>query len=152
MRRNHYCFCYRTPLLLVVATSSRFQAFTVPPPSSSPSSLTSSTAPCCTQQHTSRRKFTASGTSLLYTTSSGNSSSDRINRSVYSSSGQSSAKPHWIPMELVELASEDLQLTQDEFIQSFVDVEAYTSCDDEGDDSMNVTSSNNIWDRRNGCI
>ena len=55
-------------------------------------------------------------------------------------------------MELVELASEDLQLTQDEFIQSYVDVEAYTSCDDEGDDSMNVTSSNNIWDRRNGCI
>ena len=37
-------------------------------------------------------------------------------------------------MELVELASEDLQLTQEEFIHSHVDVEAYTSCDDEGDD------------------
>ena len=36
-------------------------------------------------------------------------------------------------MELVELASEDLQLTRDEFIYSHVDIEAYTSCDDTGD-------------------
>ena len=37
-------------------------------------------------------------------------------------------------MELVELASEDLQMSHEEFIQHYADIEAYTSCDDEGDD------------------
>jgi len=37
-------------------------------------------------------------------------------------------------MELVELASEDLHITHEEFISTYADIEAYTSCDDEGDD------------------
>lgn len=41
--------------------------------------------------------------------------------------------PPWVPMELIEvLASEQAMLTK-EFVKAYVDGEAYTSCDDEGD-------------------
>lgn len=42
--------------------------------------------------------------------------------------------PEWIPMELAELAAEDLKVTTDWFVGRFVDKEAYTSCDDDEDD------------------
>lgn len=42
--------------------------------------------------------------------------------------------PNWIPMELVELAAEDLHMTDEDFIETYADIEAYTSCDDDGDD------------------
>jgi hypothetical protein len=37
-------------------------------------------------------------------------------------------------MELAELASEDARMTPSEYVRTHADVEAYTSCDDEGDD------------------
>lgn len=37
-------------------------------------------------------------------------------------------------MELVELAADDVHLTPEEFVRLHADVEAYTSCDDDGDD------------------
>ena len=37
-------------------------------------------------------------------------------------------------MELIELACEDAHMTREEFIRTYADIEAYTSCDDEGDD------------------
>lgn len=43
-------------------------------------------------------------------------------------------KPQWVPMELVELLSDDLHIDPHQFAQSYADVEAYTSCDDDGDD------------------
>lgn len=43
-------------------------------------------------------------------------------------------KPHWVPWELVELASDDMHMTEAEFVSAYADIEAYTSCDDEGDD------------------
>jgi len=43
-------------------------------------------------------------------------------------------KPRWVPWELAELAAEDMQISQEEFVKTFADVEAYTSCDDEADD------------------
>lgn len=42
--------------------------------------------------------------------------------------------PDWVPMELVELAAEDSDMSLEEFVATFADAEAYTSCDDEGDD------------------
>jgi hypothetical protein len=122
------------PLLFVVAaaassSSSRCQAF---------APAVSTTVSITPQNYKSRRKaqwFTDTYTSTTTTTTPFYLDST----STSSSSGMVSenshlTKPQWIPMELVELASEDLHLTQDEFIQSYVDVEAYTSCDDEGDD------------------
>ena len=43
-------------------------------------------------------------------------------------------RPRWIPMELAELASEDARMTPSEYVRTHADVEAYTSCDDDGDD------------------
>lgn len=37
-------------------------------------------------------------------------------------------------MELIEVAAEELNISQEDFIRSYADIEAYTSCDDEGDD------------------
>eukprot|EP00571_Detonula_confervacea_P009416 CAMPEP_0172327102 /NCGR_PEP_ID=MMETSP1058-20130122/58632_1 /TAXON_ID=83371 /ORGANISM="Detonula confervacea, Strain CCMP 353" /LENGTH=305 /DNA_ID=CAMNT_0013044053 /DNA_START=383 /DNA_END=1301 /DNA_ORIENTATION=- len=51
--------------------------------------------------------------------------------------------PHWVPMELVEIASEDLQINPKEFVQTYADIEAYTSCDDEGDDFHECDFFNN---------
>ncbi len=42
--------------------------------------------------------------------------------------------PAWVPMELIELASEDLSISPSEFVSRYADIEAYTSCDDDGDD------------------
>ena len=42
--------------------------------------------------------------------------------------------PSWVPMELIELAAEEQNLSPSSFISQYADVEAYTSCDDEGDD------------------
>ncbi|KAL3797970.1 hypothetical protein HJC23_013208 [Cyclotella cryptica] len=42
--------------------------------------------------------------------------------------------PAWVPMELIELAAEDSDMALEEFVTTFADAEAYTSCDDEGDD------------------
>lgn len=36
-------------------------------------------------------------------------------------------------MEIIELAAEDLQMPPSEFIQTYSDIEAYTSCDDDED-------------------
>ena len=46
-------------------------------------------------------------------------------------------------MELVEIASEDLQINSETFIQTYADIEAYTSCDDEGDDFHECDFFNN---------
>ena len=43
-------------------------------------------------------------------------------------------KPHWVPQELAELAADDAGVSPEEFVRTHADVEAYTSCDDEGDD------------------
>jgi hypothetical protein len=43
-------------------------------------------------------------------------------------------RPRWIPMELAELASEDLSMSFEEYARTHADAEAYTSCDDDGDD------------------
>ena len=37
-------------------------------------------------------------------------------------------------MELAELASEDLSMSFEEYARTHADAEAYTSCDDDGDD------------------
>mmetsp|Transcript_6989 Transcript_6989/g.14593 ORF Transcript_6989/g.14593 Transcript_6989/m.14593 type:complete len:351 (+) Transcript_6989:1-1053(+) len=42
--------------------------------------------------------------------------------------------PAWVPMELVELAAEDSSIPLSEFVSRYADIEAYTSCDDDGDD------------------
>jgi len=43
-------------------------------------------------------------------------------------------KPSWVPMELIELIAEEHHTSLKDFISHFVDGEAYTSCDDEGDE------------------
>eukprot|EP00579_Thalassiosira_antarctica_P002761 CAMPEP_0201876208 /NCGR_PEP_ID=MMETSP0902-20130614/7960_1 /ASSEMBLY_ACC=CAM_ASM_000551 /TAXON_ID=420261 /ORGANISM="Thalassiosira antarctica, Strain CCMP982" /LENGTH=320 /DNA_ID=CAMNT_0048403405 /DNA_START=31 /DNA_END=993 /DNA_ORIENTATION=+ len=74
---------------------------------------------------TSSSKRNARCPPLLYT----NSNTDAIadNRPLQ-------IKPNWVPWELVELAAADMQMTEEEFVETFADIEAYTSCDDEGDD------------------
>mmetsp|Transcript_34165 Transcript_34165/g.71930 ORF Transcript_34165/g.71930 Transcript_34165/m.71930 type:complete len:370 (-) Transcript_34165:286-1395(-) len=52
-------------------------------------------------------------------------------------------RPSWVPWELVELASEDLSMTQQDFVQTYADIEAYTSCDDEGDEFHECDFFNN---------
>ena len=42
--------------------------------------------------------------------------------------------PRWVPYELIELASDDHDMSPSQFIKSHCDVEAYTSCDDDGDE------------------
>ena len=39
-------------------------------------------------------------------------------------------------MEIVELAAEDLQIPPSEFVRTYSDIEAYTSCDDEDGDTL----------------
>ena len=75
-------------------------------------------------------------TQLPYTSSSSSNIDDTTTTTTsFDADGQTTTKkPNWVPMELVELASEDLQMSQEEFIQHYADIEAYTSCDDEGDD------------------
>jgi len=50
-----------------------------------------------------------------------------------SSTTTAQQKPSWVPMEIVELAAEDLQIPPSQFIQTYSDIEAYTSCDDDED-------------------
>lgn len=80
-----------------------------------------------------RKSSTSSSTSSMrYTTT------DIDHQQVESSTSQQPIqnKPKWIPMELVELVceGEDLTLTPQQFIRTYADIEAYTGCDDEGDD------------------
>ena len=73
----------------------------------------------------SKRKASLLNTQLWYTNTA---TTDDNTRKVQT-------KPNWVPMELVELvATEELQISPEEFIQNYADIEAYTSCDDEGDD------------------
>jgi len=81
--------------------------------------------------------------SLHYTTNADNGNNINGNNNyggdttIFSSA--SSAKttqqkqPQWVPMEIIELAAEDLQMPPSEFIQTYSDIEAYTSCDDDED-------------------
>jgi hypothetical protein len=48
--------------------------------------------------------------------------------------GASTAKPAWVPMELIEILASDCEIPLGEFVTRYVDGEAYTSCDDEGDE------------------
>eukprot|EP01083_Nonionella_stella_P195853 721048_1 len=57
--------------------------------------------------------------------------------------GKIQIKPNWVPVELAELAAEDLQMTNEDFVQIYADIEAYTSCDDEGDDFHECDFFNN---------
>ena len=82
-----------------------------------------------------RKSSLCINTQLPYTSSSSSNVDDTTTTTSFDADDQTTKKkPNWVPMELVELASEDLQMSHEEFIQHYADIEAYTSCDDEGDD------------------
>jgi len=137
----------RLPLLFVVAAAAAASSYSRCHAFAPAVSISTSTVLITPQHYKSRRKaqwftttttttttttFFLDTTSTTTTTSSGGSGGS--GGMVLSNNSHHTKQPQWIPMELVELASEDLQLTQEQFIQYYVDVEAYTSCDDEGDD------------------
>lgn len=52
---------------------------------------------------------------------------------TFSETAYAQCKPSWVPMELIEFLASEQHLTSEEFIVQYVDGEAFTSCDDEGD-------------------
>jgi len=89
--------------------------------------------------------LTAAATLLLFSSSHGFSYSKRKQQQCISSSllhytnnadtatTTAQQKPQWVPMEIIELAAEDLAIPPSQFIQTYSDIEAYTSCDDDED-------------------
>mmetsp|Transcript_10629 Transcript_10629/g.15777 ORF Transcript_10629/g.15777 Transcript_10629/m.15777 type:complete len:339 (-) Transcript_10629:125-1141(-) len=93
--------------------------------------------------------LTAAATLLLFSSSHGFSYSKRKQQQCISSSllhytnnadstttataTTTQKKPQWVPMEIIELAAEDLAIPPSQFIQTYSDIEAYTSCDDDED-------------------
>ena len=63
----------------------------------------------------------------------GGSSASSLHYTIASATTTTTQKPSWVPMEIIELAAEDLQIPPSQFIQTYSDIEAYTSCDDDED-------------------